>query len=172
VLVQLAASGAAPRRSVHNDPKGTNVLLDAATGEALCVVDLDNAMPGIALHDFGDMVRALATRADEDERELSRVRLEPDLFAALLEGWLPEAGPLLSLAEGGLLVEAGRILLLEQAVRFLTDHLLGDVVYRTGRPDHNLDRCRTQLRQLQDLEARRAELERMAAAAWSPWAGG
>ncbi len=164
-LVALAASGEARGRAVHNDPKGTNVLLDEATGEALCVVDLDNAMPGIALHDFGDMVRALATRADEDERDLARVALEPDLLEALLDGWLPAVAPLLTDAEADHLVESGRILLLEQAARFLTDHVLGDPVYRTAREDHNLDRCRTQLRQLEDLERRRPGLEALARAA-------
>jgi Ser/Thr protein kinase RdoA (MazF antagonist) len=145
VLVQAAAAGAVPERVVHNDAKLANVLFDAASGEALCVVDLDTVMPGIALYDFGDLVRSMATRAAEDERDLGRVRLEPELFERIARGYLAETGDLLTRVERELLVPATQVIVFEQAIRFLIDHLEGDRYYRIARPGHNLDRCRTQL---------------------------
>ena len=158
-LVALQAAGALPPRCVHNDPKPSNLLLDAETGEPLCVVDLDNAMPGTSLHDFGDMVRAMASPTEEDTRDLEAIDARPELFEALVDGWLATAGRLLEPAELDHLWTAGWTITLEQAVRFLADHLLGDVTYRTARPDHNLERCRTQRRLVERLEARRDELE-------------
>src|SRR6266498_3902085 len=87
VLVEAAARGAVPERVVHNDAKLANVLFDAASGDALCVVDLDTVMPGLALYDFGDLVRSMATRAAEDERDVGRVRLEPELFESVACGY-------------------------------------------------------------------------------------
>jgi hypothetical protein len=41
---------------------------------------------------------------------------------------------------------------LECGVRFLTDYLNGDVYFATHRPDQNLDRARTQLKLVEDME--------------------
>jgi len=149
-----------PPRVTHNDAKISNLLFDAETGAGLCVVDLDTVMPGLAGYDFGDLVRSMATRAAEDERDLSRVRLEPALVKAIAWGYLQEAGEFLSSAERSLLVTAARVILLEQAARFLTDHLEGDLYYRIARPGQNLDRARTQIRLLAELDAHAAALER------------
>jgi len=63
----LASEGATalPLRVVHNDCKLNNVLFDDATGEALCVIDLDTVMPGSVLADFGDLARTAACPAPE-----------------------------------------------------------------------------------------------------------
>ena len=151
ILLHAAARGGVPERVVHNDAKLANVLFDAASGAALCVVDLDTVMPGLSLYDFGDLVRSMATRAAEDERDLSRVRLEPELFEALARGYLKGTGDLLTRAERALLVPAAQVIVFEQAVRFLIDHLEGDRYYRIVRPGHNLERCRTQLALLTEL---------------------
>ncbi|HEV8305304.1 MAG TPA: aminoglycoside phosphotransferase family protein [Gemmatimonadales bacterium] len=161
VLPPLLARGEVPRRVVHNDAKISNVLFDTATGEALGVVDLDTVMPGSALHDFGDLVRSTASPTDEDEPDLRRVHVRLEFFEALVRGFLAEdgAGPVLVPRERELLVCAGRLITLEQAVRFLTDHLNGDAYYRVTRPGQNLDRCRTQLRLVESLTAAQEELE-------------
>jgi Ser/Thr protein kinase RdoA (MazF antagonist) len=164
VLVQAAAGGAVPERVVHNDAKLANVLFDAASGEALCVVDLDTVMPGLALYDFGDLVRSMATRAAEDERDVGRVRLEPELFERIARGYLSAMGELLTPAERELLVPAAQVIVFEQAVRFLIDHLEGDRYYRIARPGHNLDRCRTQLALLAGLLEQERALQRLLAA--------
>ena len=164
VLPPLVVSGELPRRIVHNDAKISNVLLDERTGEALCIIDLDTAMPGSALWDFGDMVRSMTSPAAEDEEDLMRVGVAVPMFAGLVQGYLEAAGTLLVPRERALLTFAGRLITLEQAVRFLTDHLEGDRYYRIERPGHNLARCRTQLALLQSLTEHAADLDAIVAA--------
>jgi aminoglycoside phosphotransferase (APT) family kinase protein len=159
VLLDLHATGALPERVVHNDCKLNNLLLDAA-GRAVCVLDLETTMPGFAPCDFGDMVRTASCAAAEDERDLARVAADPTMLRALAEGYLYGAGALLTDAEIEHLAFAGRLLALEQGVRFLADHLNGDTYYRIHRPGHNLDRARAQFALVRSLEARHAEFER------------
>lgn len=161
LLVDGAGRGAVPERIVHNDAKLANVLFDRASGEALCVVDLDTVMPGLVLYDFGDLVRSMATRAAEDERDLSRVRLEPELFESIARGYVTGAREFLTQAERELLVPGAQVIVYEQAIRFLIDHLDGDRYYRIARPGHNLDRCRTQLALLDALRAAERALQQM-----------
>jgi len=139
------APDALPRRVVHNDCKLNNLLLDDHSGEALCVVDLDTVMPGTALFDFGELARTGACPAAEDERDLARVRVDMDLFAALASGFVSGARGLLGTEEIRALALAGPLMALENGVRFLTDHLEGDHYFRIARPGHNLDRARAQL---------------------------
>jgi aminoglycoside phosphotransferase (APT) family kinase protein len=161
-LEALLASGASPERVTHNDTKLNNVLLDDATGEGLCVIDLDTVMPGSALYDFGDLARRAATRAAEDERDLAKVRVEPALFAALVRGFARGAGPSLAAAERRELVFASRLMTLVIGMRFLADHLAGDVYFRITREGQNLDLARTQLALLADFEAQAGALEEIA----------
>ncbi len=155
--------GALPRRVFHHDCKVNNVLLDAGSGEALCVIDLDTSMPGTVLSDFGELVRSGTCRSPEDTRDLAAMRLEPALFEALARGYLEGAGSLLGDAERHALPVAGAVLTLMNAIRFLTDHLEGDSYFRIQRPGHNLDRARAQLRLLEllleDLERARRVME-------------
>jgi Ser/Thr protein kinase RdoA (MazF antagonist) len=155
-----------PRRVVHNDCKINNVLMDDATGEGLCVIDLDTVMEGTVLYDFGDLVRTAACPSPEDEVELARMRIDPDLFRSLAEGYLAGAGRLLTEEELALLPLAGPLMALETGVRFLTDHLSGDPYFRVHREGHNLDRARAQLRLvellLQEVEAARRLIARAA----------
>jgi Ser/Thr protein kinase RdoA (MazF antagonist) len=162
-LLDLARSGAMPERVTHNDTKINNVLLDDRTGEGLCVLDLDTVMPGLALYDFGDLVRTAATRAAEDERDLAKAQVELELFEALVEGYLAETGPLLTQAELDQLAFSGVLITLEMSMRFLTDHLEGDTYFKIHRPAHNLERCRAQLRLLESMEAQRDALEAVVA---------
>ncbi|RMF71661.1 MAG: aminoglycoside phosphotransferase family protein, partial [Planctomycetota bacterium] len=164
LLTDLHRRGAIPQRIVHNDAKISNVLFDDAGREAICVVDLDTVMPGLSLYDFGDMVRSMACSAAEDERDLSRVEVSPERFAALAAGYLEATGNLLVPAEREHLVDAARIITLEQGVRFLTDYLDGDRYYQTKRLNHNLDRCRTQLKLVASIERQAATLRRAASA--------
>ena len=161
-LRTLCEKGALPERITHNDTKVNNVLFDDATGEALCVIDLDTVMPGLALYDFGDLVRTATSPAAEDERDLSKVDLDPAMFAALVGGYLAGAAFLTS-AERAELAFSGLLMTLVVGIRFLTDHLCGDVYFRIHRPDHNLDRCRTQLRLVASIERQRDRLEAIVA---------
>lgn len=135
-----------PQRVTHNDTKLNNVMLDDATGEGVCVIDLDTVMPGLAVYDFGDMVRTTTSPAKEDERDLAKVRMQFPMFEALARGYLAATGDFLTPAEKGRLAFSGKLITYENALRFLTDFLSGDTYYRVHRPHHNLDRCRTQIK--------------------------
>jgi Ser/Thr protein kinase RdoA (MazF antagonist) len=152
-LLDLHAEGKIPERVTHNDTKLNNVLIDEVTNEGLCVIDLDTVMPGLALYDFGDMVRTGTSPAAEDERDLSKVRARMEMFTALLEGYLAEAHDFLNATEKELLPFSGMLITFEIGIRFLTDFLSGDVYFKTSRPEHNLDRCRTQFKLVESLES-------------------
>lgn len=158
VLLDLAVSGEIPTRITHNDTKINNVMIDAETDEAVCVIDLDTVMPGLALYDFGDLVRSATSPAAEDERDLSKVFLRLPMFEALVAGYLDSAASFLNATEISHLVNSGKLLSLEVGIRFLTDHLEGDLYFRTHRPNHNLDRCRTQLKLVESIETQEAEM--------------
>lgn len=143
-LLDRQARGELSERVVHNDAKMPNVLLDALTGEGLCVVDLDTVMPGLALYDFGDMARTMASDTAEDATAPETVAVRVERFAALARGYLDGCGSVGSKVERTLLVTAARVITYEQAVRFLTDYLEGDLYYRTTHLRHNLERCRSQ----------------------------
>ncbi len=151
-LLDLAAAGDIPERITHNDTKLNNVMLDDTTGEGICVIDLDTVMPGLALYDFGDMVRSATRPTAEDERDLAKVEANLEMFAALIQGYAETAGPMLVEAERANLELAGRLITFEIGLRFLTDFLLGDRYFKTHRPQHNLDRCRVQFKMVQSFE--------------------
>jgi hypothetical protein len=160
LLQDLRARGELPLRTVHNDAKISNVLFDRDTDQAICVVDLDTIMPGLALDDFGDMVRTMDVTAPEDEADLSQVEISLPLFEGLASGYVSAAESFLTPCERKHLVASGQILTLEQGVRFLTDFLLGDAYYKTSRPNHNLDRCRNQFKLLRSLMANESTMRR------------
>jgi hypothetical protein len=141
-----------PERVTHNDTKINNVLLDDSTGEALCVIDLDTVMPGLALYDFGDMVRTATSPTQEDERDLSKIAMQFPMFEALVRGYLSAAGSFLTKAEKQYLAFSGKLITFEQGIRSLTDYLAGDKYYKVSREEHNLDRCRTQFKLLESIE--------------------
>lgn len=150
--------GTLPLRITHNDTKINNVLFDDSTGEAVCVLDLDTTMPGSALYDFGDMVRTTTCSAAEDERDLAKINLDMGMFESLSRGYLEEAGEFLTDKEVSLLVFSGRLITFTIGLRFLTDHLEGDVYFKIHRPGHNLERAKAQFALVESLEEREAEM--------------
>ena len=152
-------------RITHNDTKVNNVMLDDATGEGVCVIDLDTVMPGLALYDFGDMVRTATSPAAEDERDVSKVRMQIEMFEALVRGYLESAGAVLTPAEKSLLAVAGKVITFEIGIRFLADFLAGDVYFKTRCDDHNLIRCRTQFKLIESIEAQEDAMARCVARA-------
>jgi aminoglycoside phosphotransferase (APT) family kinase protein len=160
-LLDLARSGALPERVTHNDTKINNVMLDDQTGEGICVIDLDTVMPGLSLYDFGDMVRTACSPAAEDERDLSKVAVRTAVFEALAQGFTEGASAILTDAEWENLAFSGQLMTFEVGMRFLTDYLAGDVYFKTKRPGHNLERCRTQFRLVECLEEAAPEMEKI-----------
>lgn len=152
-LLKLHASGDIPERITHNDTKANNILIDDVTGEAVCVIDLDTVMPGLALYDFGDMVRSGTNPAEEDEVDLNKVGMRFDMYQGFYEGFIDTAGKFLTPAEHEYLPFSGKLITLEIGTRFLTDYLAGDIYFKTRRPNQNLDRCRTQFKLVESMEA-------------------
>jgi len=152
LVSRLLEAGALPVRVTHNDTKINNVLLDEGTGEALCVIDLDTAMPGVSLYDFGDIVRTTASRAAEDEADLSRIRVEMERFEAIARGYLRGAGECLGADEKAHLAFGGTLMALIIGLRFLTDHLAGDRYFKIHQEGHNLRRARAQFALARSLQ--------------------
>lgn len=150
-----------PERVTHNDTKFNNVMLDDATGEGICVIDLDTVMPGLALYDFGDMVRTTTCPAKEDELDLSKVSMQFPMFEALVRGYLETAGGFLSKAEKQFLAFSGKLITLEIGIRFLTDYLSGDTYFKVHRQGHNIERCRTQFKLVQSIDEQQDDMERL-----------
>ena len=161
VVTDRLASGRLPLRITHNDTKINNVLFDNTSGCGLCVIDLDTTMPGSALYDFGDMVRTTTSFAAEDERDLSKVRLEMGMFRALARGYLEEAIDFLTPEEIDLLVFSGRLITFTIGLRFLTDFLEGDVYFRIHRPGQNLDRARAQFALVRSMEDQEKDMDKV-----------
>ena len=157
-IVELMRSGEMPERATHNDTKINNVLLDDATGEGICVIDLDTLMPGSALYDFGDMVRSATLNMAEDSKDYANAVCRPEIFKALARGFL-SGGDFLVPCEKENLAFGGALMTLECGVRFLTDYLDGDHYFRIHRPEHNLDRCRTQFALVRSILAQEKELQ-------------
>ena len=169
-LTHVLIDAGLPERVTHNDTKINNVLLDERTGKGICVIDLETVMPGLAPYDFGDMVRTMSCRAVEDERDLSLVLVEMEMFEALARGYLSVAGGFLTNAEkgeAGWSAGSGVMITLEQGIRFLTDYLEGDRYYKVHWAGHNLDRARAQFRLLESLEEEAAAMERAVESAGS-----
>jgi N-acetylhexosamine 1-kinase len=144
--------GALPSRVTHNDTKLNNVLLDEATGRALCVIDLDTIMPGSVLFDFGDSIRFGANTAVEDEKDLRKVSLSLPLFQAYAEGYLAGFGKALTSKEKENLPLGAYTMTMECGMRFLSDYLNGDTYFRVAYPEHNLVRAHTQIALAKDME--------------------
>ena len=143
-LVDMQKKGELPTRITHNDTKINNVMLDADTDNAVCVIDLDTVMPGLSLYDFGDMVRTATCTASEDEEDLSKVVMQMPFFESLAEGYLDAAHEFLTDNEISQLAFSGWLITTEIGIRFLTDYLDGDKYFRTEKPEHNLIRARNQ----------------------------
>ena len=159
-LVNLLQEGKLPLRVTHNDTKLNNVMLSADTHEPLCVIDLDTVMPGLSAYDFGDSIRFGAATAAEDEKDLSKMEMSLDLLRTYTRGFL-KACPGLTELEKQMLPMGAKLMTLEVGLRFLTDYIDGDKYFAVHREGHNLDRCRTQLKLVADMEAKWAAMEQI-----------
>lgn len=158
VLMNMLERGELPLRVTHNDTKLNNVMIDNVTGKSLCVVDLDTVMPGLALNDYGDSIRFGASTAAEDEPDLSKVWLDLKLFESYTKGFLDACGDSLTEKELDMLPMGAKIMTLECGIRFLTDYIQGDTYFKIHREHHNLDRCRTQLKLVADMERKWSQM--------------
>ncbi len=163
VLEDAHKNGELPKRVTHNDTKINNVMLDKDTREPVCVVDLDTIMPGYSVNDFGDSIRFGASTAAEDERDLNKVHFDIGLFDTYTRGFLKGCGGRLTESEIMLLPEGAKMMTLECGMRFLTDYIDGDTYFKTAYDDHNLIRCRTQFKLVEEMEAKWDEMKQIVA---------
>lgn len=154
VLCDRQESGELPLRVTHNDTKLNNIMIDNKTGRGICVIDLDTVMPGLSVNDFGDSIRFGASTAAEDEKDLNRVSLDLELYEIYVKGFIEGCGGALTEAELNMLPMGAILMTFENGMRFLTDYLEGDHYFKIHREGHNLDRCRTQFKLVEDMEAK------------------
>jgi Ser/Thr protein kinase RdoA (MazF antagonist) len=166
VLIDLLDKEELSQRITHNDTKFNNVMIDDETGEGICIIDLDTVMPGLSLYDFGDSIRYGANPATEDEQDLSKVYMDLDLYENFTRGYLEAARDFLTPTEAAHLAFSARLMTLECGMRFLSDYLDGDVYFEIHREGHNLDRCRTQFKMVQDMEEKIDPMTRIVEKYW------
>ena len=160
-LVGLLQNGELPLRVTHNDTKFNNIMIDDATGEAICVIDLDTVMPGLSLYDYGDSIRSGATTALEDEVDLNKVNFDMNLFELFTKGFFESCGDILVDKEIENMAFSPRLIAMELGMRFLMDYINGDVYFQIHRENHNLDRARNQLKLAKDMEEKQNQMERI-----------
>ena len=154
VFGDLLEKGELPLRVTHNDTKLNNIMIDNETHKGICVIDLDTVMPGLAMNDFGDSIRFGASTAAEDEKDLDKVWCDMDLFDVYTKGFIEGCAGRLTEKEIELLPMGAKVMTFECGMRFLTDHLQGDTYFKIHRENHNLDRARTHMKLVQDMEAK------------------
>lgn len=158
IIVNAIKDGDVPVRVTHNDTKLNNVLFDEVSDKGVCVIDLDTVMPGSMLYDFGDALRFGASTGAEDEKDLGKIEFSLEFFESFTKGFLEETADCLTKKEIELMPVSALILTYECGIRFLADYLNGDTYFKIHRPEHNLDRARTQLKLVKDIEKK---LDRM-----------
>jgi Ser/Thr protein kinase RdoA (MazF antagonist) len=158
IILKLGNDGSIPVRITHNDTKFNNILLDE-NDKALCVIDLDTVMSGYVHYDFGDAIRTAANIAAEDEKELSKVKMDIRLFEAYASGYLSETKDTLNDVEKEYLAFAPRLITYTIAVRFLTDYIDGDNYFKIHHEHHNLQRARAQMKLEESMEEQYGEMK-------------
>ncbi len=171
ILTGKQAIGDLPTRVTHNDTKLNNILFDKDTNEPICIVDLDTVMPGLSVYDFGDAIRFGANTAAEDEKDLSKVSLDLNLYEHYVRGFLSSAGDSLTVEEIKCLPLGAKMMTFECGMRFLTDFIDGDVYFRTHYPEHNLDRCHTQFALVYDMERKYEQMQEITRKAYKDICG-
>ncbi len=159
-IIRLGKEGRIPLRITHNDTKFNNILLDE-NDKALCVIDLDTVMPGYVHYDFGDAIRTATNTAPEDEKDLSLIKMDINLFRAYSEGYISETSGMLNDVEKEYLAFAPKLITYTMAVRFLTDYIDGDKYYKIHHENHNLERARAQIRLMMSMEEQDGEMRRI-----------
>ena len=161
VALSALREGKLPLRVTHNDTKLNNVLIDEETQEGICIIDLDTTMPGLSIYDFGDSIRFGANHSAEDEKDLTKVNFDIDLYRIYTRGFLEGAQGGLTDAELDYLPWGAKLMTLECGIRFLTDYLDGDNYFHIRYADQNLDRCRTQFKLVSDMEQQWDEMHKI-----------
>ncbi len=158
-ITDALEAGAIPTRICHNDCNLNNILFDNDTNLPVAIIDLDTVMPSSPLYDFGDSMRIGTNTAKDDEKDLSKVSCNLQYYEAYANGYLEACGDILTIKELELLPYASLIITAEDGIRFLMDYINGDTYYHIDYSGQNLDRARTQLKLLEDMEAKLPDIK-------------
>lgn len=161
VVMDMYKAGDLPMRVTHNDTKLNNIMIDDATREALCIIDLDTIMPGFSIFDFGDSIRFGANTAAEDEPDATKAGLSLPLFDIYTKGYLEGCKGSLTEEEVNMLPMGAKLMTYECGTRFLTDYLQGDTYFKISREKQNLERCHTQFALVADMEKKWEEMQKI-----------
>ena len=152
LIIKKLNNNTIPYRVTHNDTKVNNVLMNKETLDYLAVIDLDTVMPGSMLFDYGDGIRSTACTCLEDEHDLTKVKIDLELFESYTRGYLSEISDCITQEELNLMAKSIEIITLELAIRFLNDYINGDTYFKIRYKEHNRDRFKNQYILLEDIE--------------------
>lgn len=168
VLEDAREQGRLQLRPVHGDPKVNNVMIQESTGRAISLVDLDTVKPGLIHYDIGDCMRSGCNPLGEETENWEAVRFDPEIGAAILEGYLTQARNFLTTDDYEYLFDSIRLLTFELGVRFFTDYLAGNVYFKIKHPQHNLQRALVQFKLTESIESHEADIRHMIQGMVSP----
>lgn len=131
-----------PKRIIHHDAKIENLLFARNRPKVVAIIDLDTVMPGLALHDFGDLVRSIVTLTSEDQ---TSSKFNEKIFTSLSCSYLEATSAVISQQEATSLHLGPCYMTLLLAIRFLCDYILGDKYFKVTYPKQNLIRAKAQL---------------------------
>ena len=117
--------------------------------------------PGLVHYDIGDAVRSVCNPAGEDAAELGNVIFDLELFSMIYRGYQAHAKDFLSQADHRHLFDCIHLIPLELGIRFLADHLAGDVYFKVRYPGHNLRRALVQFKLAESIEAREPSIRKV-----------
>lgn len=159
ILEEAKATGHLPLRSIHGDPKINNILIDTLTGRAVSLIDLDTVKPGLVHYDIGDCLRSSCNRLGEETRQWQAVTFDLQLCVAVLRGYLSGASNFLDAIEYDYIYDAIWLITFELGLRFFSDHLAGDIYFKTQRPQHNLQRALVQFQLAASIRAQKQAIQ-------------
>lgn len=148
----ISGSDNFPLRVMHHDAKISNVLFNKTSGRVVCLVDFDTVMPGYFFSDLGDMIRSMAGNYDENYLHIEKIQIRKNYYEALISGYLSVMGKYLTDSEKKYIHYSGLLMIYMQAIRFLTDFMLGGIYYKVEYKGQNFDRALNQLTLLKRLE--------------------
>lgn len=154
LIINKLNNNTIPYRVTHNDTKVNNVLMNKETLDYLAVIDLDTVMPGSMLFDYGDGIRSTACTCLEDEHDLTKVKIDLELFESYTRGYLSEISDCITQEELNLMAKSIEIITLELAIRFLNDYINGDTYFKVEYNKQNLYRTKAQLALVKDIETK------------------
>jgi hypothetical protein len=133
-------------------------MIEESTRRAISIVDLDTVKPGLIHYDIGDCMRSGCNPLGEETDRWEAVHFDPEIGAAILEGYLTQARNFLTEADYEYLFDSIRLLAFELGIRFFADHLAGDVYFKVKYPEHNLQRALVQFKLTESIEAHEADI--------------